>query len=125
VRFLADMGVDIRVVEWLRGRGHEAIHVREHGMHRASDDAIFAKAIGEDRIVLTFDLDFGTLAALTRERSPGVVLFRLSNARLTTVIARLGTVLTEAADALARPAVVLVEDTRLRIRDLPIGRSPA
>lgn len=94
-------------------------------MHRASDEAILAKAIAEDRIVLTFDLDFGTLAALTRERSPGVVLFGLSNARLTTVIGRLDAVLTEAADALARPAVVLVEDTRLRIRDLPIGRSSA
>jgi predicted nuclease of predicted toxin-antitoxin system len=122
VRFLADMGVDIRVVDWLRTQGHDAVHLRELGMHRASDEAILAKAIAEDRIVVTFDLDFGALAALARERAPGIVLFRLGNARLAAVIARLGSVLTEAADALARPAVILVEDTRLRIRDLPIGR---
>ena len=87
MRFLADMGVDIRVVDWLRDSGHEAIHLREHGMHRASDRTIFAKAMAEDRIVITFDLDFGTLAALARDRSPSIVLFRLSNARLATVIA--------------------------------------
>ena len=121
MRFLADMGVDIRVVDWLRERGHDAVHLREHGMHRAPDEAIFAKAIAEDRIVLTFDLDFGTLGALASDRSPGIVLFRLSNARLATVIARLGAVLADAADVLARPAIVLVEDTRLRIRGLPIG----
>jgi len=121
VRFLADMGVDIRVVDWLRDQGHEALHLREHGMHRATDEAILTKAIAEDRIVITFDLDFGTLAALARDRSPSIVLFRLNNARLATVIARLGTVLAEAADALVRPSVILVEDTRLRIRGLPIG----
>jgi predicted nuclease of predicted toxin-antitoxin system len=121
MRFLADMGVDIRVVDWLRDSGHEALHLRAHGMHRASDQAIFAKAMAEDRIVITFDLDFGTLAALAGDRSPSIVLFRLSNARLATVIARLSTVLVEAADVLARPSVILVEDTRLRIRDLPIG----
>jgi len=79
MRFLADMGVDIRVVDWLRDSGHEALHLREHGMHRASDQAIFAKAVAEDRIVITFDLDFGTLAALAGDRSPSIVLFRLSN----------------------------------------------
>jgi predicted nuclease of predicted toxin-antitoxin system len=99
MRFLADMGVDIRVVDWLRDRGHEALHLREHGMHRASDQTIFAKAMAEDRIVITFDLDFGTLAALAGDRSPSIVLFRLSNARLATVIARLGTVLVEAGRA--------------------------
>lgn len=122
MRFLADMGVDIRVVEWLRGEGHDAVHLRELGMHRAEDDAIRAKALAEDRIVVTFDLDFGTLATLAQDQAARVVLFRVSNARLSRVIERLGVVLSAAEDALARSAVVLVEDTRLRIRYLPINR---
>lgn len=125
MRFLADMGVDIRVVDWLRDEGHGALHLRELGMHRAPDEEILARAIEDDRIVLTFDLDFGTLAALARERPVRVVLFRVSNARLPRVIDRLGAVLSDAGDALARSAVVLVEDTRLRIRYLPIGRAEA
>jgi predicted nuclease of predicted toxin-antitoxin system len=121
MRFLADMGGDIRVATWLRGQGHDALHVREHGLHRAADDVILAKAIAESRIVITFDLDFGALAALTRDESPSIVLLRLSNSRLATVIGRLGAALRDAPDALTRPAVVLVEDSRLRIRYLPIG----
>jgi hypothetical protein len=106
MRFLADMCVDIRVVDWLRDSGHQALHLREHGMHRASDQAIFAKAMAEDRI--------GTARCWATDRLP-------ARRVLATVIARLSTVLVEAADVLARPSVILVEDTRLRIRDLPIG----
>jgi predicted nuclease of predicted toxin-antitoxin system len=58
MRFLADMGVDQRIVDWLRAQGHDAIHLREQGLFRAADEDIFAKAIAENRIVLTFDLDF-------------------------------------------------------------------
>ena len=31
MRFLADMGVSQRVVEWLRTQGHDAIHLRDEG----------------------------------------------------------------------------------------------
>jgi uncharacterized protein with PIN domain len=61
VRFLADMGVDQRVVEWLRAAGHDALHLRDEGLHRLPDPQIFNKAIAEQRIVLTFDLDYRRL----------------------------------------------------------------
>jgi predicted nuclease of predicted toxin-antitoxin system len=70
VRFLADMGVDVRVVDWLRGQGHDAVHLREEGLHRAPDEQVFAKALAEEWIVLTFDLDFGDLAP-SRGTVPG------------------------------------------------------
>ena len=57
MRFLADMGVAGRVVEWLRAEGHDAVHLREEGLHRLPDGQIFGKAAREDRVVLTFDLD--------------------------------------------------------------------
>jgi predicted nuclease of predicted toxin-antitoxin system len=64
VRFLADMGVDQRVVAWLRAAGHDAVHLRDEGLQRLPDEGVFEKAIAEGRIVLTFDLDFGEIAAL-------------------------------------------------------------
>jgi predicted nuclease of predicted toxin-antitoxin system len=76
VRFLADMGVDQRVVVWLRGEGHDALHLRDEGLHRLSDAAIFEKAIAENRVILTFDLDFGEIAALAGGRLASVILFR-------------------------------------------------
>lgn len=121
MRFLADMGVDVRVVDWLRRAGHDAVHLREEGLQRAPDEAIFAKAIREDRIVLTFDLDFGELAALAGSAPARIVLFRLHNTRPAQVIDRFGAVLDVSGEALARGVVILVEDGRHRIRYLPIG----
>ena len=81
------------------------------------------KALAEDRIVLTLDLDFGDLALLTREPAARVIRFRLENTRTIHVIERLETVLARSSDALARGAVVIVEEGRQRIRYLPIGET--
>lgn len=115
------MGVDVRIVDWLRSRGHDAVHLREEGLHRAPDEAVFSKAVAEDRIILTFDLDFGDLAALAPDRPARVILFRLADAGRAHVIDRLAAVLAATEDALARPVIVVVEERRHRIRYLPIA----
>ncbi len=96
MRFLADMGVSQRVVEWLRSERHDALHLRELDLHRLPDEAVFEKAELEHRIVLTFDLDFGEIVALSSGRSVSVIIFRLHNARALYVINRLKAVLDEA-----------------------------
>ena len=63
VRILVDMSVDIRVADWLRSQGHDAVHLRDEGLHRMPNGEIFAKALSEDRIVVTSDLDFGEIVA--------------------------------------------------------------
>jgi len=121
MRFLADMGVAIRVVEWLRDEGYDARHLREEELQRLPDDQIFRKAVAENRVVLTFDLDFGQIVASSGRQKVSVVLFRLQNTRTPHVIERLKVVLQEAGPALEQGAVVVVEESRFRIRRLPIG----
>ncbi len=121
MRFLADMGVSIRIVEWLRQRGHEAIHLREEGLQRLPNGEIFSKAVAEQRIVLTFDLDFAEIAALTHGESPGVVVFRLHNTRTPHVIERLTAALGLYGDSVVRGGVLVVEESRCRFRPLPVG----
>jgi len=122
VRFLADMGVDQRVVTWLRERGHEATHLRDENLNRLPDEEIFAKAEAESRVVLTFDLDFAEIASLSKGRKASVVLFRLHNTRASHIIERLEKVLAGVSAALVDGAVVTVEESRIRTRLLPIGR---
>lgn len=75
MRILADMGVDIRVVQWLQQHGHDAKYLRDEGLHRMPNGEIFTKAIAEGRVIMTFDLDFGEIVALSREQKASVILF--------------------------------------------------
>jgi len=59
MRFLADMGISHRVTEWLRTEGHDVRHLRDEGLQKLPNGEIFSKARAEQRIILTFDLDFG------------------------------------------------------------------
>jgi hypothetical protein len=34
MRFLADMGLDTRVVKWLKDKGHDAKHLRDEGLQK-------------------------------------------------------------------------------------------
>jgi predicted nuclease of predicted toxin-antitoxin system len=122
MRFLADMGVSIRVVEWLRNNGHDAKHLREEGLHRMPNGEIFKKAIHENRIIITFDLDFGEIVALSKGSKTSVILFRLHNTRTSHLIRQLSAVLKDAGKALEEGAVVVVEESRHRVRCLPPGK---
>ncbi|HEX5078193.1 MAG TPA: DUF5615 family PIN-like protein [Geminicoccaceae bacterium] len=67
MRFLVDMGLAIRVAEWLRDQGHDATHLGEAGLQRLSDDEIFALAARQQRILITTDLDFGEILAHSQQ----------------------------------------------------------
>ena len=72
-------------------------------------------------MILTFDLDFGEILALSGNQIVSVVIFRLRNTTTPFVIQRLEVVLLDASTALAAGAIVIVEDFRIRIRRLPLG----
>lgn len=119
MRFLADMGIAVRIVEWLKSQGHDATHLRDQGLHRMPNGEIFRKAIAESRVILTFDLDFGEIVALSKGHKTPVVLFRLRNTRTAHVIQRLSSVLTDCVDELQKGVVVIVEESRHRVREFP------
>ena len=121
MRFLADMGVAQRIVQWLRVEGHDVVHLSDEQLHRLPNGEIFVKAEAERRIILTFDLDFGEIVASSGGRSVSVVLFRLHNTRTPHVMDRLRKVLQESAQALEEGAVIVVEESRHRIRRYPVG----
>lgn len=121
MRFLADMGVSMSVVDWLRTQQHDVVHLREEGLQRLPNGLIFAKAHSERRTVITFDLDFGEILASSKDSQTSVVLFRLNNTASQFVIQRLAAVLGEAQEALEQGAIVVVEDGRYRVRRLPLG----
>ena len=123
MRFLADAGISPKTVEFLTQLGHEATHVRTLGLQRAPDVVLVERARADGSVVITFDLDFGDILALGVLDKPSVIIFRLTDERADSVNRRISVVLEERLTDLQLGALILVEDSRYRVRKLPIGRS--
>lgn len=123
MRFLADAGISPKTVDFLKQLGHDAMHVRTLGLQRAPDARVVDRARADGSIVLSFDLDFGDILALGVMDKPSAIIFRLADERADSVNTRLSTVLTERSADLESGALILVEDTRYRVRKLPIRRA--
>jgi predicted nuclease of predicted toxin-antitoxin system len=123
LRFLADMGVSGSVTEGRKRSGHHVRHLRDEGLHRLRNGEVFVKAAAEMGTVLTFDLDFGEMLALLCDRRVSVILFRLHNTRSAHVIDRLAEVLNESFEPLENGAIVVVDESRHRVRRLPLRPS--
>jgi predicted nuclease of predicted toxin-antitoxin system len=120
MRFLLDMGLSPRTAKHLREAGHDAVHLIDEHLERLPDPLILAKAADEQRIVVTFDLDFSHMLAIGKLRLPSLILFRLEHFTTEDIHRRLSEVLLHYRDDLVEGAIVVVDSDRLRVRSLPI-----
>jgi len=106
-------------VDALRARGHDVLWIRMDAP--GSDDRqVLARAVTENRVVLTFDKDFGELAFHAGlPASTGVILFRMRLRSPAQVAQRVVAVLDSRSDWAGQFAVV--EDQRLRMTALPVS----
>lgn len=109
---------------WLRSEGHDAVHARELNLEAAPDSDVFAVAAADSRFIVTFDLDFADLAVSAGGSGTGVILLRLRSPRQAHLRERLRSALALAEKALQSGAIVLVEDTRTRVRALGSEADP-
>jgi predicted nuclease of predicted toxin-antitoxin system len=97
------------------------LHIRDYGLQAAEDKKIFSLAETENRILISSDTDFGTIIALWRKNKPSIILFRRGlDRRPEKQVALLLSNLSIIQDPLEQGAVVVFEQTRLRIHTLPI-----
>ncbi|HKG00495.1 MAG TPA: DUF5615 family PIN-like protein [Xanthobacteraceae bacterium] len=120
MKFLVDMPLSPSLAQWLIDAGHEAIHVSDIGMARASDTEIVARAKREGRTVITADLDYSRLLALTGAMQPGLILFRGGDWTDADVIARVDRLLRSTTGLDLERSVFVIERNRVRRRRLPI-----
>ncbi|MGL5034589.1 MAG: DUF5615 family PIN-like protein, partial [Microcystaceae cyanobacterium] len=77
MRFLANENFPLDAVEALRQNGHDVVWIRMESPG-ISDPEVLSHAQAENRILLTFDKDFGELAFRSKlPASVGIILFRI------------------------------------------------
>lgn len=79
MKFLIDMPISPQVVDWLNQNGHEAVHAFKVGLSMASDMAIIERAYQHKEVIITADLDYPRILALTKRDGHGIILFRGGN----------------------------------------------
>lgn len=121
MKFLADMPISPKTVAFLRSLGHDVYRISEKGLPKAKDREIIDTAESEQRIILTMDLDFPAIIATSRKLTPSAIIFRLSDESYETVNFLLNDILPKVERELLKGAIVLIEDDRFRIRDLPVN----
>ena len=116
MRLLANENFPGEAVAALAETGHDIVWVRV-AAPGASDPEILARAIREERILLTFDKDFGELARGSALPSPcGVVLLRVPMPKPRDVGKRLAELIATRDDWAGHFSVI--EPGRIRMRPL-------
>ena len=122
MRLLADVHISPRTVRFLNELGHDAIRSDSILPAAAPDEEIVDKASELGRTILTQDLDFSNIIALSARSGPSVVSLRLSDSRVENVNRALLFRLPSLEDEIESGVIATIEDHRVRIRKLPVQR---
>jgi predicted nuclease of predicted toxin-antitoxin system len=121
LRFLADMNLSPLTVDALHQVGWNIIRVSNLLPATASDLEILELARYEERVVITQDLDFSALLALSGHDRPSLITLQLANTEPALVTQRLLQILPKVENALRLGSAVTTTETTVRIRKLPIS----
>jgi predicted nuclease of predicted toxin-antitoxin system len=120
VRPVVDMNLSIEWVAELSRQDWAAVHWSSVGDPFAEDSVVMAWARTNGYVVLTHDLDFGTMLALTHATGPSVLQVRGQNVLAEDIGPVVIAALRQHDAALAAGALVVVDVKKSRVRVLPI-----
>lgn len=125
MRFLVDMNLSPRWVDFLTAAGHDAVHWINVGEPNAPDRVILGHVHRSGQVILTPDLDFGTLLAVGGVATPSVIQFRAQAVLPSDVGEQLLAAIEVSSAHLETGALVTVDPVGHRVTVLPISMSGA
>ena len=117
---LLDMNLSPDWAPVLQQHGWQAVHWSGVGDPRASDREIMDWAVAHQYVVFTHDLDFGAMLALSHESGPSVLQVRAENVLPDYLEDSVIAALTQHEADLSSGALVVVDESRSRVRVLSI-----
>jgi predicted nuclease of predicted toxin-antitoxin system len=121
MKFIVDMNLSSSWVRTLTAAGFEASHWSELGAVNAPDLVIMNYAVTNGFVVLTHDLDFGAILAVTNGFGPSVVQIRSVDVSPFVIGPQVIIGLRQMSVELANGALLTIEPERTRLRLLPLN----
>lgn len=117
---VVDMNLSPDWIPVLVTAGHNAVHWSTVGNIRALDSELVQWATDNGHLILTHDLDFGTILAQTHASQPSVVIIRADDPNPAAVGNQVLDAMRQHATELTSGALVIVDVICSRVRILPI-----
>lgn len=121
IELVIDISLSPAWVDVFTKRGWPAVHWSAVGDPRAKDRVVMAWAREHEHVVFTHDLDFGALLALTRANGPSVVRVRAHDVLPEHLEEAVVSTIRAYEPQLQQGAILTVDESRGRVRILPIG----
>lgn len=120
MKILIDMNLSPRWVQFLCAAGFEASHWSEIGLATAKDAVIMAHAAANNLVILTHDLDFSAILAVTHGKKPSVIQVRAEDLKPEVLGEPLVQALRQMEVELEAGALLSFDNKRVRLRFLPL-----
>ncbi len=121
IKLVVDVGLPPAWVDVFAKHGWPTVHWSTVGDPRAKDSVVMAWAREHGHVVFTHDLDFGTLLALTRANGPSVIQVRTQDVLPNHLEEIVVNTVRMYESQLRDGALVTVDESRGKVRLLPIG----
>lgn len=123
MKFLIDECLSPALVILLRGASIDAVHVKDLGLLGRPDIEIFQSACLLNRILITADTDFGEFLVNQTHNLPSLIIFRRKHITTAALFEVLSLHLVTLDEVLFDPSIVVIEDSRMRVRRLDPWRT--
>ena len=119
IKVLADENVSPKIIAYFRRQEINVLDTKEQGWFGKEDKELLNIAYKAKRFILTHDSDFGSLAIHEGKRYYGIIYIRTKNLHPKNVI-NVCEKLLEIKTELTSGTLIVVEETRLRIRQFDV-----
>jgi len=120
MKILLDMNIPLKYTALFAKKGLKAVRWSDVGAENATDIEIMEYARANNFIVMTCDLDFGTILSATHELKPSVVQIRGSLVGVERAVDIIEAALRQGEEYLEKGAILSIDSKNARFRLLPL-----
>lgn len=121
MNFLLDENISPSLCQAFEQLGHQAVHSKSVSLIGSPDDKVVEFALSNDFIIVTHDLDYGRIVALSGLAKPSVLTIRMQKLNMQLMRRMISENFNTISQLLGKGALVTIDETSLRYKILPLS----